>query len=79
MSSSLILIVSILNCLSIGGAAMFLSALIRPFASILPMGAFGLLVVCMIWFIQQLLAMRILKSFERDKYAQAPFGKNPKI
>lgn len=79
LSSSLILIVSILNCLSIGGFAMFLSALILPSASILPVGAFGSLIACMIWFIQRLFAMRILKSFERDKYAQAPFGKNPNI
>lgn len=79
LSSSLTLLVSLLNCLSISGSVVFLSALILPSTSILLSGIIGILVACIVWFAQRSYAMRVLRGFERDKYAQAPFGKNPNI
>lgn len=79
LSASIVLIVSILNCLSIGGYIVFLSILISPSLGMLRLGTIGIIVACVVWLTHKLFAKRMLESFEKDEYAQAPFGKNSKI
>jgi len=79
LTSSLILIVSLLNCMSIGSFTAFGSLLIIPSVTVVLAGIIGLIVGIIVWFLQRSLAIRILQGFENDEYTKAPFGKNPKI
>lgn len=72
MSSSLMTFVAVLNSVTIAASIMFLSVLVRPQLSALPVGILGAIAATVVWFAQRSFARRIMNRYDRDENAAFP-------